>query len=41
MANYSAVRNCNVPCCHGKHYIKFKENGIAVILVWELFQIER
>ena len=42
MENYSAVvRNCNVPCCHGKHYIKFNENGIAIIPVWELFQIER
>ena len=36
----SVVRNCNVPCCKGQHYIEFK-NGKAVIPAWELFQIEK
>ena len=35
------VRNCNVPNCHGQHFIKFK-GGKAVIPVWEeMFQIEK
>ena len=37
--NFS-VRNCNVPCCHGQHFIKFRD-GKAVIPVWELFQTEK
>ena len=41
MENYSVVRNCNVPCCHGKHYIKFNDIGLASVLVGELFEIER
>ena len=36
MENYSVVRNCNVPCCHGQHYIKFNENGIVAIPIWDL-----
>ena len=38
-ANFT-VRNCNVPCCTGQHFIKFR-NGKAVIPAWELFEIER
>ena len=41
MENYSVGRNCSVPCCHGKHYIKFGSIGTATIPVWELFEIER
>lgn len=42
MKEYSnfTVRNCNVPCCTGQHFIKFKR-GKAVIPTWGLFEIER
>ena len=42
MEEYSdlTTRNCNVPCCTGQHFIKFK-NGKCVLPIWELFQIER
>ena len=42
MKNYSnfTTRNCNVPCCTGQHFIKFKQ-GKAIIPAWELFEIER
>ena len=42
MENYSnfTTRNCNVPCCNGQHFIKFKP-GKAVVPVCELFEIER
>lgn len=32
------VRNCGVPYCNGKHFIKFSD-GKAIIPIWELFQI--
>ena len=32
------VRNCNVPCCNGQHFIEFI-NGVAIIPTWEFFQI--
>ena len=41
MENYFTVRNCNVPCCHGQHVIKFNDIGLASIHVWELFEIEK
>ena len=41
MENYFTVRNCNVPCCHGRHVIKFNDIGLASIHVWELFEIEK
>ena len=34
------VKNCNVPCCHGQHYIKFN-NGRGKIPTWEFFEIVR
>ena len=37
--NYYVI-NCNVPCCHGQHYIKFI-NGKAVIPTWDFFEIVR
>ena len=42
MENYlRTVKNCNVPCCHGQHYLKFNEVGIAKFSVQELFNIEK
>lgn len=38
--NSFTVRNCNVPCCNGQHFIKFI-NGKAVIPIWEFFKIVR
>ena len=41
MENYFTVRNCNVPCCHGQHFIKFNDIRLASIPVPELFSIDR
>ena len=41
MENFFTVRNCSVSCCHGQHFIKFNDSGLASIPVWELFSIGR
>ena len=41
MENYFTVRNCNVPCCHGQHFIKFNDIRLASIPVPKLFSIDR